>query len=214
MAFIRTTPPDAATGDLRSMYERQQRKFGYVPNYAKVFSERPDILALWADLLAGIRRHIEPRRFELVTFAAACELRNSYCLLAHGGWLREKLVSSDELRALADEERAGPVTEAERAMMALARKVVRDSSSVTQADIDGLRAHGLEDGEIFDVVATAAGRAFFVKLVDGLGGAPDPPLAERIDPALRERLVAGRPVALEAPERLGDATGAAPLRGA
>lgn len=205
MAFIRTTPPEEATGDLRAVYERQQRRFGYVPNYAKVFSERPDVLDLWAGLLAGIRRHIEPRRFELVTFAAACELRNSYCLLAHGGWLREKHFSSEELLALAEGERAGSLTEAELAMMALARKVVRDSSSVTQADIDRLRAHGLADDEIFDVVATAAGRAFFVKLVDGLGGAPDPPLAE-IDPALRERLVAGRPVASEAPQRLGDAT--------
>ncbi len=44
MAFIETTNANDATGDVRAMYERQQKSWGYVPNYAKLFSHRPPVL--------------------------------------------------------------------------------------------------------------------------------------------------------------------------
>ena len=46
MAFIETTPPVEADGDVRDMYERQEAHYGYVPNYAKVFCHRPEIMKL------------------------------------------------------------------------------------------------------------------------------------------------------------------------
>jgi len=200
VAFIETTPPNDTRDVARAMLERQQKHYGYVPNYAKVFTDRPDILNLWADLLAGIRRHIDPRRFELVTFAASLELGNSYCALAHGKVLRDRILSPEAMHALAQgDTRAFP--EAEVAMMDLARKVVADSSSVTQRDVDRLRRAGLGDDEIFDVVATAAARCFFAKLCDALGAAPDSSFLE-MEETLRERLTVGRPIATEAPEQL------------
>jgi uncharacterized peroxidase-related enzyme len=195
MAFIETTAPNETSGQARAMLERQQKSWGFVPNYAKVFSDRAEIMDLWAALLAGIRRHIDPRRFELVTFAAAHELGNSYCTLAHGRVLKERFLSPDEMEALASGDTSA-FPEAERAMMALARKVIADSSSVTQADIDRLRRCGLQDEEIFDVVATAAARAFFAKLPDALGVVPDSSFME-MEEELRSRLAVGRPIAAD-----------------
>ena len=51
------------------MYDRSRRIYGYVPNYAKVFCHRPEVMALWAQLQAGIKTPMDKRRFELVTFA-------------------------------------------------------------------------------------------------------------------------------------------------
>ena len=186
MAFIRTTPEREVEGTAREMLERQRRRYGYLPNYAELFTDRPEILNLWADLLSGIRRHIAPRRFELVTFAAARSLGNAYCSLAHGQVLRDKHLSEAELRALARGDWSH-FPDDEVAMMQLAQKLVRDSSQVAQADIDRLRELGLRDPEIFDVVATAAARAFFAKLIEALGAQPDPHLL-RSDPELREQL--------------------------
>ena len=45
MSFISTIAADEATADVRDMYQRQQDHWGYVPNYAKVFSHRPQVLA-------------------------------------------------------------------------------------------------------------------------------------------------------------------------
>jgi uncharacterized peroxidase-related enzyme len=201
MAFIETTAPDVTTGSARAMLERQQEHYGYVPNYAKVFSDRPEIMDLWADLQRGIRRHIDSRRFELITFVAARELGSSYCALAHGQVLRDRILSPEEMQALVDDD-CGAFSEVELAMMDLARKVVADSSSVSDADIERLRVGGLRDDEIFDVVATAAARAFFAKLVDALGAQPDSTFLE-MDEALRDRLTVGRPIASDPTEAMG-----------
>ena len=53
MAFIETTPTAAAVGPTREMYARQQRSWGFVPNYAKVFSARPEVLAFTVSVAAA-----------------------------------------------------------------------------------------------------------------------------------------------------------------
>jgi uncharacterized peroxidase-related enzyme len=196
MAFIETTAPADTTGQAREMIARQQKHLGFVPNYAKIFTDRSDIMDLWASLLRGIRSHIDDRRFELVTFAAAQALGSSYCSLAHGKILREQFLSGADMTSLASGDYA-PFTEAESAMMDLARKVVVDSSSVGDDDIDRLRRAGLGENEIFDVVAVASARCFFAKLVDSLGAQPDHPFGA-IQDGLRDLLVVGRDVDSEA----------------
>jgi uncharacterized peroxidase-related enzyme len=192
MAFIETIAPPAASGEVRAMYERQQASWGYVPNYAKVFSHRPEVLARWGRLLAEIRRPMDARRFELVTFAAAHELRNTACTLAHGKALTQ-FFTADEVRTMAAGGEVAGLSEAERAMMAFSRKVARDAASITEADVDALRGCGLSDAEVFDVVATAAGRAFFTKLLDGLGVLGDAPFGTMAAEFV-EALTVGRPL--------------------
>ena len=138
MAFIETTPAAQARGAVRDMYERQQASWGFVPNYAKVFCHRPEIMSLWADMLHGIRSHVDPRRFELVTLAAAHALRSSYCALAHGKALT-RYFSEDQIRAMLEgsEISAQTLTEAEALMMAYARKVATAPWKVTVQNTDG-----------------------------------------------------------------------------
>ena len=81
MAFIKTVRASEATGETLDMYERQQEHWGYVPNYAKVFSHRPEVMARWGRLLAEIRRPSEDARYEMATFVAAREMKNSSCSL-------------------------------------------------------------------------------------------------------------------------------------
>lgn len=200
MAFIETIAPDDAQEEVRAMYERQQASWGYVPNYAKVFSHRPEVLARWGRLLAEIRRTMDARRFELVTFAAAHELRNSACALAHGKALT-RFFPAAEVQAMAEDGDAPGLSAAERTMMAFARKVARDATTVTQADIDELRTCGLSDAEIFDIVATSAGRAFFTKLLDGLGVLGDSPFGA-MEAAFRDALTVGRPLDRRTPETM------------
>ncbi len=200
MAFIRTIDPNESRGDVRAMYERQQASWGYVPNYAKIFSHRPEVMARWASLLAGIRKTIEPRRFELVTLAAAYELKNSACALAHGKALTRWLSPAD-VAALLDDEAPSPLSEGDVIMVRFARKVARDASAITAGDVEALKVAGFDDGEIFDIVATVAGRAFFTKLLDGLGIEPDRPFGD-IDESLRRRLTVGRPIDYRAPTHM------------
>ncbi|HET7794536.1 MAG TPA: hypothetical protein VFL64_14230 [Rhizobacter sp.] len=200
MPFIHTIAPTAADGEVAALYLRQQSAWGYVPDYATVFCHRPEVMARWGQLLAEIRRPMDVRRFELVTFAAAHELRNSACSLAHGRKLREFL-SDAEITAIAKGEPGDGLTEAERAMLRFARQIARDASQVSQVQVDELKAFGLSDAEVFDIAATAAGRAFFAKLLDALGVVADSP-SLALDDALREALTVGRPIGVEPPRTI------------
>ena len=196
MAFIDTTPPESAEGTVAAMYLRQQRAWGYIPNYAKVFCHRPEVLARWGALLAEIKRPMDKRRFELVTFIAAYELGNSACALAHGKALGE-FFSNDQIHAIASGRCDGILTEAEQAMVTFARQVATDAQHASEAQVAALRANGYSDGEIFDIAATAAGRAFWAKLLDALGVLIDSPFLATDEP-LRRALTVGRPIDEEA----------------
>jgi uncharacterized peroxidase-related enzyme len=192
MAFIETTPPDAADGVVAAMYLRQQHAWGFVPNYAKVFCHRPEVLARWGQLLTEIRRPMDKRRFELITFAAAYALDNTACALVHGKALTE-FFSNEQVCAIAAGRCDGILSEAEQAMVAFARQVATDAPRTTQAQAAALRAHGYDDAEIFDIAATAAGRAFWAKLLDALGVLADAPCLA-FDESLRRALTVGRPI--------------------
>ena len=192
MSFIETTPLDEAEGEVRQMYERQQGAWGYVPNYAKSFSHRPEVMARWGKLLAELRRPLDDRTFELVTFAAAHELKHTPCSLAHGNAL-SPFFSNEEICGIADQVPVEAVTAAEEEMMRFSRKVARDASTVAADDVQRLKDHGLSDADVFDVAATAAGRAFFTKVLDAVGSLPDAGF-NAIDEDLRAHLTVGRPI--------------------
>jgi uncharacterized peroxidase-related enzyme len=202
MAFITTVPLDEATGEGRAIYERSQARFGFVPNFAKAFSHRPGVMAAWEGLLTSIRGHLDPRRYELVTLAAARALRSSYCSLVHGRILRDRFYSAPELTEILDG--MGPLAPADTALMAFAEQIARDASRITAADVQTLRDHGLSDPEIFDVAAAAAARCFFSKLLDALGAQPDA-VYEDLEDGLRRRFEVGRGIDPRAPERLAAA---------
>lgn len=192
MAFIQTHAPNEADGAVAAMYLRQQAAWGYVPSYAKVFCHRPEVMARWGQLLAEIKRPMDLRRFELVTFAAAVELRNTACALAHGRKLRE-FFSDADIVALAAGRPVGALSAAEQGMLRFARQVARDASQVSAAEVAALQALGFSDAEVFDIAAVAAGRAFFTKLLDALGVVPDSAFLA-LDGRLREALTVGRPI--------------------
>ncbi len=194
MAFIRTTPPSDAEGPVREMYQQVHGRFGYVPNWAQAFSLRPGVLDGWTALLKSIQSNLPVRGYELATLAAARALRSSYCALAHGSVLASKVFDAPLVTAIVKGEPESPLEPRERAMMAFAEKVALYADRITSADVDLLRTHGYRDEEIFDVAATAAARCFFSKLLDALGVQPDSAFND-LDPALREALTVGRPVA-------------------
>jgi len=202
MPFIDTIPVAQASGEVRAMYERQQGAWGYVPDYARVFSHRPEVMARWGRMLAEINRPVEPRRMEMMTLAAALELGHSACSLAHGAALA-RLIGKDAVIAIARGEEHAEISAAEQAMIRFARRVARDAGAITADEVDALRSlHGLSDAEIFDITAIAASRSFFTKVLDALGTLPDQGFLQ-LDPELREALTVGRPISSAPPEYVG-----------
>jgi alkylhydroperoxidase family enzyme len=203
MAFIDTISPGDSRDEVRAMYAREEQDWGFVPDYARVFCHRPRVMESWGHLLGEIRRPVDAYRIELATFAAAYESRHSPCSLAHGAKLAE-IIGKEALLALAAGREEEVLNPTDVAIWRYARQIARDASQITAEDVEELReSHGLSDKEIFDIVANAASRCFFTKLLDGLGVDADRGFLD-LDTDLRQTLTVGRPIANHPPESLTD----------
>ena len=78
MSFVRTVPEDQAAWQLGEMYQADRKTYGYVPNFTKVLSIRPDIMRTYREMAKAIRSGMALRRYELITIVVAARLRCSY----------------------------------------------------------------------------------------------------------------------------------------
>jgi uncharacterized peroxidase-related enzyme len=176
---MRVTPvaPEEATGALHALYEGELAAKGYIPNYTRLFSLRPEVYRAWRQLVTALNGTMELRRYELATLAAAEALRCRYCIAAHGAVLESKFFDRPQLEAIVRDFRTAGLDPLDVAIMAFAQKIALHANEVTDADVDGLRAHGLSDEEILDVTLAASARSFFSKTLDAMGCEPDEALA-------------------------------------
>lgn len=193
--FIAPVPEDAADGDVAAYYEQQRRAWGFLPNYAGAFATRPDVAQAWDLLNRTIRDGMDRRRFEIATIAAARAVRSTYCTAAHSKFLRDVCGDEAAMRAIAADPTGAGLAEQDRAVYEFAAKVAQDAAAVAQDDVDALRAAGLTDADVADVVFAASARAFFTRVLDGLGAQLDTETAGTFAPDLLESMVVGRPVA-------------------
>jgi len=174
MTLIATISEDQAEGLVRDQYQNARKNMGYVPNYIKVFSLRPEVYDAWTKLIGSIRSNMKLRRYELATFAAAMALECTYCMLAHGAVLRKNFFSVDQLAAIIKDFRNAGLPAEEVTIMSFAQKIATQPNEISAQDIDELHKHGLSDEEILDVVLASTARSFFSKTLNALDAKPDP----------------------------------------
>jgi uncharacterized peroxidase-related enzyme len=180
--YLETVAPDAASGEVREMYDADIAALGYVTTDSVLFSLRPAVHAAWRPLVRSIRQTMRLRHYELVTLAAARALGCRACVSAHGALLlRNNVVDRAQLEAIVRDFRDAGLDPLEVAMMDLAQKVAIDAHRVTRSDVETLRTLGLADAEILDVVLAAAARSFYSKTLEALGVPPCPELVETND---------------------------------
>lgn len=161
-------------------------------NYERAFEPHPAVYEAWRQLIGAVGSAMPQRRYELATLAAAVALRSSYCCLAHGRLMVEQL--GEPVADIARDRYSAGLSDEDLAVMELAEQVVRDATGVTPDHRARLVALGLSDHDVDMVVLAAAARSFFSKSLDGLGALPDPDYAA-LEPALRDALIVGRPIA-------------------
>lgn len=193
MAFIDTISETEAREDVAELYEADRKRLGYVANYTKAFSHRPQVYRAWAELNRAIKASMDPKRYELATLAAATTLKSSYCTLAHGEVLATEFYEPQRVVDIAQDYLHAELSPAEKALMTFAKKVAEDAEQIDQSDVDTLKELGFSDADILDIAITAAARCFFSKVLDATGTRPDAAF-KKLEPALKEALTVGRPI--------------------
>jgi uncharacterized peroxidase-related enzyme len=183
-------PP--ASPEAAAAYEADLAADGYVANYVRAWCWRPDLLAGFAQLRAQLLdgSSLSEREIAVMVAATAGALGDSYCAIAWG----------TRLAAVSDESVAAGVIRAtdvdlsarEAALAAWARAVVTEPNGTTASTVEGLRAVGMSEREIFEATAWIGFRLAFSSINDALGAVPDPELVEQAPPAIRAAVRFGR----------------------
>ncbi|BDI23521.1 carboxymuconolactone decarboxylase family protein [Herbiconiux sp. L3-i23] len=189
MAIIETVPEGEATGRVAEFYGEDVRDQGFVAAHTRVLSLNPSAHAAFDELIAAIREQMDPRRYELVTLAAALGTGSVHCRLAHG---RKALPLFDHrqlVRIARDYHDAG-LSDAEVAMMEYAERAGRESAAMTEDDSARLRDAGFTDREIVDITLAAAARNYYSRAIQALAIELDdsPGLDDELWEALTEPL--------------------------
>ncbi len=185
--------PPEMNEQVQAMYDGDRDGQGYVAELTKVWAYSPGALAALSHAMAVAVDMGEldmPTRSLLVT-AAASAINDSYCSLAWGSKLVRYAGAEATASIVAGDDSV--LAEEGRALAAWARKVARDPSALEAADVDELRAVGLDDRKVFAVTLFVALRVAFSMVNDALGASPDAELVARAPRALLDAVDFGRP---------------------
>lgn len=131
--------------------------FGIVPNLFKSMATNPDFLeASWKQFRGVILRGALPRTLkEMVGVAVSQANESDYALNVHLHSLSTLGISEEVLQTLVADFENCPLPQREKAVIRFGLRTATAPQSVTDADYEELRAFGLNDDEIFEIVATA-----------------------------------------------------------
>lgn len=191
--FIEPVSSDEAEGLVAQIYESETERWGFLPNFVRLFSHHPEAYQAWLNLIRTVYGAMDRRRCELTTLAAARALESTCCSVAHGKMLRDNFYTTDQVVRIASDHHRADLDEVDKAIMDFAEKAASQPAAVSEADVQRLRSLGLSDREIFDVAFAVAARSFFATLIESLGTKPEQPMVEALEPQLLDVLTVGRP---------------------
>lgn len=145
--------------DIRQMIDTVQEKSGFIPNVFLALAHRPaEFRAFFAahDALMDSNEGLSKAEREMIVVATSARNDCLYCVVAHGAILRIR--AKDPLIAdqLATNPNKADLSERERHIVDFAIRMCDDSGSVSDADLDDMRAKGFTDDEIWDIGAITA----------------------------------------------------------
>ena len=175
------------------MYADDVSGQGYVAHLTRVCAQSPEALAAVSYVLkqATITAGLDARTRALRVTACAATMGDSYCSLAYGSHLAREAGDDVAAAVLRDQDMA--LSPEELTLVRWARRVARDPSATTAADVESLRDLGYGDRQIFAITLFIAMRLAFSTVNDALGANPDAQLNDRAPAAVRSAVTYGRP---------------------
>lgn len=178
------TPPETEAG--RSLAQEDLTDLGFVTNATKLWMHDPDSMTALFDLIVPTARGAGLTMAErgIATIVGSALAGDSYCPLAWGDKLAR--AASPEVAASVLLGSDDALDERGRAVAAWARLVGSAPATATSADVDRLRAAGLDDAQILRLTLFVALRIAFSTVNGALGARPEQEYLDHVDPAVRE----------------------------
>ncbi|MDT0635605.1 peroxidase-related enzyme [Spectribacter hydrogenoxidans] len=164
-------PPKVA-----KLYEGLRKKGG-VPNWIKALAVHPDVMnrfvGYYETLFNSSTGKLPMLEREIVATVVSNINGCTYCTFYHTGGMATHLGSSERAQRIAHNYREVDLSERQRAMCDFAVKVTEQPDLMQDTDFDAVRAVGLDDKEIFELLEIAAFFSFSNRLATPLAILPD-----------------------------------------
>jgi RNA polymerase sigma-70 factor, ECF subfamily len=175
------------------------RTHGFIPNFFRTQTLRPDLLAAETEAVAAIllpQDVLTRLQKECILLAVSAANLNSYCVAMHCNLLRGLGMSPEEGDQIAVDHHQSRLRESDRALLDFAVKLGARFSEFSQDDVGKLRTLGFTEEQILECEAVTALNNFANILQMGLGVEPEfePPFAFQQN-KLHLSLLSGRPIA-------------------
>ena len=150
--------------------------FGFVPNYYRAQTMRPDLVDAEAQLVDAIlvkQSALTRQQKEYIFLVCSAANLNTYCLTAHCEIVRMLGIEGPEPEQIALDHTAAKIPVSLKALLNFAAKLNGQPTKITKRDIDVLRTYGYNDQQILDAVLMVALAKFTNFVAFGLGTTPD-----------------------------------------
>ncbi|NML59796.1 peroxidase-related enzyme [Massilia sp. RP-1-19] len=154
MSRIDLTTADTAPESSRPLLGQIHAAFGATPNMFRAVANSPAALtSMWSAFGALGNGTLGAKLGEQIAVAVADINDCEYCLAAHTALGRQAGASADEMSAAQAGQSQDPKT---AAVLSFVTTVVRQRAKIAADDVDALRAAGITEGEVMEIMAHIA----------------------------------------------------------
>ncbi len=155
MTRLQAFNPANATGKTKDLFTAIEGKLGMIPNMMKTMGNSSAVLEGYLNLSGALGGGtLGAKTGELIALAVAESNACDYCLSAHT-FIGANLVKMDA--AVLHQARSGKSTDAKtQSILQFAKTLVSKSGLVNDADVQAVKAHGITDGEVGEIVGHVA----------------------------------------------------------
>jgi len=152
MTLIRLIEKEEATGRVAEIYETMLNTMGFIPNAFKVFSPSEHVLSQQFANLGYFMRHktLGGKLLAFIRMLVSEQEQCKYCIGMNSGLLLQYGVLPNMLDEIRQNPAKAPLEEKDLALLLFVLKVVKDSNSIQQADVDKLKDLGWSEADIMD----------------------------------------------------------------
>jgi len=173
MSYLRQVPPDEQTA---SIFEAIRAAYGFVPNFFRAQTMRPDLVDAEVSLMGTILNKegaLTRQQKEYLFLVCSAANMSTYCVTAHCEIVRVLGIEGPEPEQVAIDYTSTALPVALKALLAFATKLTHQPTKIARQDIDDLRTYGFSDEQIMEAVVIVGFAKFSNFIAFGLGTVPD-----------------------------------------
>jgi uncharacterized peroxidase-related enzyme len=173
MSYLREVPPDEKTA---STFEAIRGAFGFIPNFFRAQTMRPDFVDTEVGLMGAIllkEGALTRQQKEYLFLVCSAANMSTYCVTAHCEIVRMLGIDGPEPEQVALDHASTNLPVALKALLNFAVKLNGQPTKVSLPDIEALRTYGFSDEQIMEAVVVVGFAKFANFVAFGLGTVPD-----------------------------------------